>query len=115
MSLAERIIEAVLRKKKMPVSAIEPRAIELGYSRTDIQTAMSIIEKDERVGIHEGVVYELSELFWEFCPFVSDAEKECQRNGWKGTECERISYTLKRKEKPKEIPSWGKLSLTGIY
>jgi hypothetical protein len=110
MSLADRIIKAVLRKRKMPVSAIEPRAIELGYSKEDIEKAMSVIEKDERVGVRDGTVYELCEMFWKYCPFLSEKEKECKNNGWRGVECEVLALTAKRPKKPKEPPAfplWG--------
>ena len=99
-ALATRIKGGVLRRGQMSIKDIQERSKTLGLSAEETKSAIAELYNDYDLITVEGTVYKkrvynnmVAEDFWEHCPFVTEQERTCNRQGWKTDECKRLLMT----------------------
>jgi hypothetical protein len=98
-ALTDRIALGVMRRKRVSIKDIKDRAIQLGFSMLDLEEAMEQLKNDPRVRVYDTEIIDTCEDFWLFCPFVSDTERQCHKDGWVSDECKELLMTPQERHK----------------
>lgn len=92
-ALTDRIALGVMKRKRGSMKDIKDRALSLGFSMLALEESIEQLKNDPRVRVYDHEIVDTCEDFWLFCPFVSDKEQQCHKDGWVSDECKELLMT----------------------